>query len=379
MSTEHGGIDVDRQLRAFAVALETHTGEPIRPGPRPVDDGGRERGMHSSSQAMADRVQSHVDPTTQSQDTPAPHRFTEPTRDTNEPTLEVIMLNPDRNEPATTTHRWMMVAAAVATLVVVVGLLVVATRADEAPAPADQPELTVPPEPVARVETFTFSSGGVPTGAKIYLPASYDRDANLPALFLFDHNEPEGAGGTVTAATDEFERVIAAVADVQGLDAVVVTLEEQLDVEGPQRFDEYYTLFEDLALHVDGEYTDNPSRTFIGRGGAGGIVLQALLASGPGGSVFEKFVVTDPAPEFLGPLAFDGVVDQLPVASDRQHRLHLSFSTSSTKVVLESLIEVIEEAQLSWLEFESVFYSESTYAEAYPNAFADGIRFVFGG
>ena len=297
-----------------------------------------------------------------------------------EPTLEDIMLSPERNESPTTRHRWMMVAAAVAALVLVGGLIFAATRADEDPVPADQPELTVPPDPVARVETFTFSSGGVPTGGKIYLPASYDRDASVPALFLFDHNEPQGAGGTVTAATDEFERVIAGVTDVQGLDAVVVTLEEQLELDvGPKWFDEYYTLFEDLALHVDGEYTDNPSRTFIGRGGAGGFVLHALLASGPGGSVFENFVVTDPATEFLGPLAFDGVVEQLPVASDREHRLHLSFSTSSTKVVLESLIEVIEEADRSWLEFESVFYPESNYAETYPTAFADGIRFVFGG
>ena len=161
---------------------------------------------------------------------------------------------------------------------------------------------------------------------------------------------------------------------------MVVSLEEQLDLDGgPQWFDEYYTLFEDLALHVDREYTDNPSRTFIGRGGAGGFVLYALLASGPGGSVFENFVVTDPAPELVGPLAFDGVVEQLPVVSDREHRLHLSFSTSSTKVVLEQLIDVIEEAELSWLEIETVFYSESNYAETYTTAFADGIRFTFGG
>lgn len=97
---------------------------------------------------MVDRTQGPVGTTTRSPDAPTLSLVTEPTSDTNEPTIEVIMLSPDRNEPPTTNHRWMMVAAAIAALVVVVGLLVVAARAAEDPAPAVQPELTVPPEPV---------------------------------------------------------------------------------------------------------------------------------------------------------------------------------------------------------------------------------------
>ena len=105
---------------------------------------------------MVDRTQGPVGTTPQGPDTSSLRLVTEPTRNTNEPTMEVIMLNPDRNEPPATKHRWMMVAASIAALVVV-GLLVVAARDDEDPAPADQPELTVPPEPVDQVDPDAVS------------------------------------------------------------------------------------------------------------------------------------------------------------------------------------------------------------------------------
>ena len=80
----------------------------------------------------------------------------------NETATEVIMLTPNINEPPKRNRTWLMAtAAAVAALALIGGLVAIGTRADEDPAPADEPEVVDEPvsgdqpevvEPVQRVE-----------------------------------------------------------------------------------------------------------------------------------------------------------------------------------------------------------------------------------
>jgi len=85
------------------------------------------------------------------------------------PNMEVIMLAPDRDESPTRTRTWMMVAA-IAAVALIGALLVAATRADEDPVPADEPEPTVPavePEPeadAASAEPLVFAGQDVEPG-----------------------------------------------------------------------------------------------------------------------------------------------------------------------------------------------------------------------
>lgn len=86
---------------------------------------------------MVDRMQGPIDTTPQAPDAPTLSLVNDShdSSHTNEPTSEVIMLTPNRNESPTTNHRWMMVAAAI---VLVGGLIFATTRADEDPVPVDQ-------------------------------------------------------------------------------------------------------------------------------------------------------------------------------------------------------------------------------------------------
>lgn len=56
---------------------------------------------------------------------------------------------------------------------------------------------------LSKTETFTFSSNGTTTKGKIFLPASYETNKNLPAIYLIDFTEQH-----FKLATDEFEKVI---------------------------------------------------------------------------------------------------------------------------------------------------------------------------
>jgi len=223
-----------------------------------------------------------------------------------------------------------------------------------------------------KTETFTFSSNGVATKGKIFLPASYETNGNLPAIYLIDFTEQQ-----FKLATDEFEKVVAGVQQIHGFDALVVTLEEHLDLDSkPEAFQEYYDVFRSMTSYVDGKYTNNTSRTFIGRGSEAGIVLMTLFLENSESSVFEKFIVTDPAGSFNSAVIQMIEKDDFP-KNKQNKRLHFSFSTSNNYDECTTLINMINEAEYPWLQFESLEYTNSNYENTYPASFAAGIKSVF--
>ena len=233
------------------------------------------------------------------------------------------------------------------------------------------------PDPIeatssSKTETFTFSVNGTATKGKIFLPAAYETNENLPTIYLIDFTEQQ-----FKLATDEFEKVIDGVEQIPGFDALVVTLEEHLDIDSkPEEFQEYYDIFNNMTSYVDGKYTNNTSRTFIGKGSEGGLVLMTLFLESSESYVFENFIVTD------SPGSFNSVVMQMIENDDfpkkkQKKKLHFSFSTSNNHDQCTSLINMINEAQYPWLQFESLEYANSNYENTYPASFAAGIKYVF--
>ena len=224
----------------------------------------------------------------------------------------------------------------------------------------------------SRIETFTFSSNGVGTKGKIFLPASYETNNNLPAIYLIDFTEQQ-----FKLATDEFEKVIAGVQLIQGFDALVVTLEEHLDIDSkPEAFEEYYDIFKNMTSYVDGRYTSNTSRTFMGRGSEAGIVLMTLFLEESESSVFDNFIATDPASSFNSAVISIIEKDDFP-KNKLSKKLHYSFSSSNDYNKCTQLINVLTEAQYPWLKFESSEYANSNYESTYPLSFAEGINYIF--
>jgi predicted alpha/beta superfamily hydrolase len=223
-----------------------------------------------------------------------------------------------------------------------------------------------------KAETFTFLSNGVDTKGKIFLPASYETNRNLPAIYLIDFTEQQ-----FKLATDEFEKVVAGVRQIQGFDALVVTLEEHLDIDSkPEAFQEYYDIFKNMTSYVDSNYTNNTSRTFIGRGSEAGIVLMTLFLEDSESSVFENFIVTDPAASFNS--AVIRMIENGDFPENKLNkRLHFSFSTSNNYDECTTLINMINEAEYPWLQLESLEYANSNYENTYPASFATGIKYVF--
>lgn len=224
----------------------------------------------------------------------------------------------------------------------------------------------------SRIEMFTFSSNNKTTKGKIYLPAAHRNNKNLPAIYLIDFTEQH-----FKVATDEFEKVIEGVQQVQGLDALVISLESIPDNDSkPESFQEYYDIYKNMASYVDDTYTKNTSRTFIGRGSEASIVLMALFIEDPETTMFDNFIVTDPSPSFTTTMVNMLEKGDFPT-NKRNKKLHFSFSKTNNRAKCTQLINLIDEAQYRWLEFESVEYENIDYENTYPVSFAAGIEFVF--
>lgn len=224
----------------------------------------------------------------------------------------------------------------------------------------------------SRIETFTFMSNGTATKGKIYLPASYETNKNLPAIYLIDFTEQH-----FKLATDEFEKVIDGVNQIEGFDALVVSLENIPDIDAePETFQNQYEVFKNMALYVDSKYTINPSRTFIGKGSEGGLVLMALFVEYPESAVFDNFIVTDPSPKYAS--AIIDLIEKDNIPENKSYKkLHYSFSTSNDRAKCIRLINLIKDTNYKWLKFESKEYTNSDYENTYPISYAEGIKYVF--
>jgi hypothetical protein len=222
-------------------------------------------------------------------------------------------------------------------------------------------------------EAFEFSSNGVVIRGRIHLPESFEPGMDLPTIYLIDFAEQH-----FETALDEFETVIDSVNQIDGLTALVATLEGIPDTDAnPSKYEDHAEVFRDMADHVNANYTNNPSRTFIGRGSEAGIVLLELFGEGPEEGSFENYVATDSAAGFTGKTISILETEDFSRATTPK-KLHFSFSVSNNVPLATELADLIDDADYPWLEFESVYYSDTDYENTYPIAFADGLRFVFG-
>lgn len=229
-----------------------------------------------------------------------------------------------------------------------------------------------PPVNTITIETFTFSSNGEEIEGKIFLPESYPNSQNLPAVFLMDYHEQH-----FQLATDEFEKVINGTKKIDGFSALVVTLNNHLDIEtDPSMLEDQYALFRDMATYVNSTYTTNKSNTFVGRGSEAGLILLTMLHEHPDSSVFDNFIVTDPSDPFNNAAIFSIENDEVPNYSSGK-KLHYSFSSDNNYANCTYFINLIEDSQFSWLEFDSKEYPDNDYEDTYPLSFEDGLAFVF--
>lgn len=224
----------------------------------------------------------------------------------------------------------------------------------------------------ARIDTFEFSNNGKNLKGKIYLPSSYNTNNDLPTIFLIDFTEQH-----FKLATDEFEKVIYGLKELKDIEALVVSLDGIPDIDAePASYKEDYEIYTNMASHIDKNYSNNSSRTLIGKGSESGIVLMTLFLEDRKTNIFDNFIATDPSGLYASAI-IDMIESNDFPKNKMNNKLHFSFSTSNDRATCNELIEHISKAQYPWLQFKWKEYTDSNYENTYPMAFAEGLKYVF--
>jgi hypothetical protein len=143
---------------------------------------------------MVDRMQGPVDTTPQT----APLSLVNDTNhDTKNSTMEVNMLSPDRNEPRNRSRIWMAVAASVAALALVGGLIVIANRDTDDNVPADQPPVAVTVPGTTGVDGGTAPAALAAIGERL-MTAFDNGDPGTVAELVTDDASPIAMIGVTT-------------------------------------------------------------------------------------------------------------------------------------------------------------------------------------
>jgi hypothetical protein len=151
-----------------------------------------------------------------------------------ESTMEVIMLSPDRNEPRNRSRTWMAVAASVAALALVGGLIVAANR-DSDTVPADRPAVEPPTQGIMKsvctTTDFSPNEDGSITGPQNcaneadVLPIAAEASGTLtifspetpPSVFVsWEETGAMNAGYTTDDGEVRYTGVAAGVSDFDG-------------------------------------------------------------------------------------------------------------------------------------------------------------------
>jgi len=229
-----------------------------------------------------------------------------------------------------------------------------------------------PPAPInqAKTETFEFKATGINEG-KIYLPGSYDSRTDLPVIYLIDFQEQHHE-----VARDEFQQVINGVSKLLQVDAAIVSLAVHHDISVQiTHSSEYFELFKELAAYVDANYRVGPSKTLIGRGSEGGMVLLSLFQEIGASHGFGNFIAHDPPADFINYVT--SLVESDTFPQDKSDmRLHYSFSNDYELAANNLMIDKIQIRNYGWLKFGYDSYPNLSFEEAYPTAYADGIAFI---
>ena len=231
-------------------------------------------------------------------------------------------------------------------------------------------------ETLPRIEFFTFNSNNADHNAKVFLPESYETNSNLPVVYLLDTTEPP----LFETGLDEFEQVTFATDAIPDFEAIVVSLRDII-VRDYTEYDSthyYYGLFNDMAKYVDTNYATGSSKTLIGRGNAGGMILLGLFQESGASHEFTNFVSVDIPGSAIELANVTVINNDFPTEDKEDMKLHFSFASEHQPDQNRALINRIHNNDYPWLTFASEEYADLNHETIYPQAYKDGLAFVFG-
>ncbi len=215
---------------------------------------------------------------------------------------------------------------------------------------------------------------------KIFLPAAYETDKNLPViyltdgLFLFE---------TLKQKSKEIglQAIIAAIGDKEGADRIRDYSPDFCGGIPGNGFENYYNLItKQLVQFVDSNFeNDHSARSLIGYSFGGRFAVAALFMENPEAVIFHGSIAVDPA--ICGGDSFSGLINELDslIVSANSAESFKLFRTRSIEFEPNGFNEYMEarEIDLPWFEFDFMELPNEDHESVVGPSFVAGLKYVY--
>lgn len=225
---------------------------------------------------------------------------------------------------------------------------------------------------------------------RIYLPAAYETNKNLPVIYTLEGIEE--VDGIVI-----FEEVIE-ISQRIGLDAIVVAIGDHLAAptpeEGAKRRRDFFPngcggdgsdghlnfykyVSQEVVTYIDEKYeNDHDSRSLIAGGWGAVFTTVSMFREVPENLIFHGFASADPLFEGCQASFFEELIQQNTTFSDISENIKFHYAESNL-VGIGWLNTFIEDQVYSFLDVDYEVFEDKNHEESIKPSFEQGLKFIY--
>ena len=244
----------------------------------------------------------------------------------------------------------------------------------------------IPQKELPRTEIMSITSNNVFDNysypIKIYLPASYETNKNLPIIYILDgelllEKVKNNLGSNIEAVA-----IVVGIGDFAAKEEWTRRFADFMPgtkCQGAQGklLDFYNFISKELVPSIDKNYdNDHNSRSLIGHSAAGIFTLVSMFLEDSENVLFHNFIASDPLlcdPDFFAEMLHDYDFSE----GAKKFKLYLALSGEGNIGAVRQFAESIQAKEYTWLNFKYEEFLNENHLGIVDPSFKSGLKIIF--
>lgn len=242
----------------------------------------------------------------------------------------------------------------------------------------------IPQKEFPRTEIMSITSNNVFDNysypIKIYLPASYETNKNLPIIYILDGElNLEKVKNNLNSS---IEAILVGIGDFAAKEEWTRRFADFMPgtiCQGAQgkHLDFYNFITRELVPNIDINYdNDHNSRSLIGHSAAGIFTLVSMFLEDPENVLFHNFIASDPQlcdPDYFAEMLHDYDFSE----GAKKFKFYLALSGEGNVTAVRQFAESIQAKEYTWLTFKYREFLNESHLGVVDPSFKLGLNFIF--
>lgn len=243
----------------------------------------------------------------------------------------------------------------------------------------------IPQKEFPRTEIMSITSNNVFDNysypIKIYLPASYETNKNLPIIYILDGESLlEKVKNNLNSS---IEAIVVGIGDFAAKEEWTRRFADYMPgtiCTGAQgkHLDFYNFITRELVPNIDINYdNDHNSRSLIGHSAAGIFTFVSVFLEDPENVLFHNFIASDPGlgcdPDYFAEMLHDYDFSE----GAKKFKFYLALSGEGNVTAVRQFAESIQAKEYTWLTFKYEEFLNESHLGVVDPSFKLGLNFIF--